>query len=312
MERETGVTRPSYRRLLLRMAPETFADCREARIEVLAPTEKEALEWSARLVGLGGVVKKKRAPENPIYLIIFAGGFLGQNKVNIGNVKKMTAESLLNHYGAGFDEWNQQILRQLRKQAKGMIILQGDPGTGKTSYIRQLIRTLRDTHAFYVIPSGNFEMLSSPSWIPFWADMKEHLGKVKPVLVLEDAESILMNRGPDNRDAVSLLLNIADGLMAHFIQMPVICTLNCEIGRLDAALLRSGRLIGHHAFSRLSPEAAQKLANQAGRTLPEQPDYSLAEIYCDTLSPKTKKAQPRIGFVPAQLSENGQGQEKSK
>ncbi len=83
----------------------------------------------------------------------------------------------------------------------------------------------------------------------------------------------------DTRDKVSNLLNLSDVYLGDYLHLQVICTSNATVDRLDAALLRPGRLIGYRAFRRLTRAEAQTLASAKGLRLSEQKDYSLAEVY---------------------------------
>ena len=37
-----------------------------------------------------------------------------------------------------------------------------------------------------------------------------------------------MMRGADNRDQVSALLNLSDGMLGDFLRREIICTINCS------------------------------------------------------------------------------------
>jgi hypothetical protein len=54
------------------------------------------------------------------------------------------------------------------------------------------------------------------------------------------------------------------------------------IGQLDPAIVRPGRLAGAREFRRLSRAEAECLAAKKGLALPEQEDFSLAELYAGT------------------------------
>ena len=69
------------------------------------------------------------------------------------------------------------------------------------------------------------------------------------------------------------------------------------MSNLDPAVVRPGRLIGAHEFKRLNRTDAQRLADAKGLVLPEQDDFSLAEIYCGARSATVMNARPRIGFA---------------
>jgi hypothetical protein len=81
------------------------------------------------------------------------------------------------------------------------------------------------------------------------------------VLVIEDAENIIMDRRTTGSPSVSNLLNISDGLLADFLNVQIICTFNSSLTLVDSALLRKGRLIAKYEFGKLGIDKAQKLSN---------------------------------------------------
>jgi len=59
--------------------------------------------------------------------------------------------------------------------------------------------------------------------------------------------------------------------------------------------MRPGRLVAHRFFSPLDSATAHRIANKAGRVLPVQSDYSLAEIF--NSDQRQFREMPRIGFA---------------
>lgn len=84
------------------------------------------------------------------------------------------------------------------------------------------------------------------------------------VLVIEDAENIIMDRRANSSSSVSNLLNISDGLLADFLNVQLICTFNSALTMVDSALLRKGRLIAKYEFGKLDAAKAQRLSNHLG------------------------------------------------
>jgi hypothetical protein len=134
--------------------------------------------------------------------------------------------------------------------------------------------------------------------VPFWQkENTRHADRVK-VIVMEDAERLLWRRTGDNREAVSSLLNIADGLMGRMLRLHIVCSVNAKMEDLDPAVLRPGRLMNHRRFELLSRESAVQLAAERGLTF--EPNewsegYSLAEV----LNPGPRESiaeKPLIGF----------------
>jgi hypothetical protein len=200
-------------------------------------------------------------------------------------------------YGADIDAWLGQFTDRTTARAGGLTILQGPPGTGKTSLVSVMVRRLEKTHVFYVLPVSQADGLSSPELVPFWQNQnKRHPDRIK-VIVIEDAERLLWPRAGDNREAVSSLLNIADGLVGRMLRLHVLCSVNARIEDLDPAIMRPGRLMNQRTFRRLCRPAAQRLADL--RSLPFQPadgreEFALAEV----LNPGTQPppVKPGIGF----------------
>lgn len=202
------------------------------------------------------------------------------------------------HYGAKFAECEPDLIARLSQSQCGLTLFQGPPGTGKTSYLRHLLCRLRNTHRFYYLPVTAYSMLADPSSVDFWlTEHAFHCDKVKVVLI-EDAEPLLMSRGTDNQGSVSNLLNLADGFLGAYLRLQVICTTNTPIDKLDPAVTRPGRLLASRTFGQLTRQQAQKLAAAKGLTLPDQGSYSLADIY-NAGSAATQQQAPIVGFGSA-------------
>jgi hypothetical protein len=198
-------------------------------------------------------------------------------------------------YGEGFSEKNEAFIDFLQTQRSGLTIFEGPPGTGKTSYIRHLIGQLHKTHRFYFIPPASTSILTNPEFIRFWSRQSTSYSKHRFVCVLEDADGALMTRDLDNRREVGAILNITDGLLADFLKLQIICSINCSHTEIDPALIRPGRLNTHMVFDRMPSWRAQRIAGDSGLELPLQKDYSLAEIFNTQATVLLNK--PRIGFA---------------
>jgi len=193
----------------------------------------------------------------------------------------LTGETFALHYPAGTEEWHRAFAGKLLTRKSGLSILEGSPGTGKTSYLRHLMGQLRDTHRFYFIPPVSLSLLTEPEFIGFWSSEREAYSDRKLVVILEDADAALLTRASDNREQVSAILNLSDGMLSDFLGLQVICTINCTASEIDQALLRPGRLVSHRVFRRLDIAQASALATSIGKTLPQAQDYSLAEVFTE-------------------------------
>jgi hypothetical protein len=133
-----------------------------------------------------------------------------------------------------------------------------------------------DTHCFYYVPANFATVLTSPEYVSFGVGQNRYQKERKKVVILEDAEDLLVKRDEASLSKVSNLLNVSDGFLSDQLRLQIIATVNCRFEDLDTAIARPGRLIGYRHFRRLSRREAQQLALRNRVNLEEQEDYSLA------------------------------------
>jgi hypothetical protein len=261
------------------------------RVLVTTSTPARALEC----------LEKMRKTYRQVYDPTGAGFFImghraKADRASLDQKHLLTDESLDLHYGEGFSAWSKGFLAGIGEP--GISLLRGDVGTGKTSYLRHAMCALASTHRFYFVPVDNFSLLAADSLTEFWKKEHREFPGAKKVLVLEDAEGLLVTRG--ERGAVSTILNMTDGLMSEYVRLHLVCTLNCDVEKVDAAVLRPGRLKFFREFPRLPWEQAEKLARHYGVEVEKKEDYSLAEIFCahepEVNTAGVRKAKRRVGF----------------
>ena len=160
-------------------------------------------------------------------------------------------------YEDGFSETDELIRKRLgRKKDKGIVLLHGLPGTGKTTYLRHLIGRIKKKILF--VSADVAANILNPDFIKLLID------NPNCVLIIEDAENIVMDRKLNAGSSVSNLLNISDGLLADCLNIQLICTFNSPLTMIDSALLRKGRLIARYEFAKLSVSKSQRLSNHLG------------------------------------------------
>jgi hypothetical protein len=209
--------------------------------------------------------------------------------VNEFTIKQVEANLDLNYNDdlAGIHEII--LTRLLREKDKGLVLLYGEPGTGKTSYIRHLIGQVKK-RVLFVSPQMA-EELSAPQVISV---LMENLNSI---LVIEDAEKILTSREDEKNSAVTTLLNLTDGLLSDCLNIQIICSFNTDISRIDSALLRKGRLIAKYNFKLLSVEKTNALARSLGLNSHFSGPTKLTDIYNDAdIGFEAQETKMAIGF----------------
>ena len=209
---------------------------------------------------------------------------------------KRTKLDLDLYYEDDFIEIDEIIRKRLnQKNDKGIVLLHGLPGTGKTTYLRHLIGRIKKRVLFLSPNIAN--SLVDPEFIDLLID------NPNSVVIIEDAENIIMDRRTNPDSSVSNLLNISDGLLADFLSVQLICTFNNSLTLVDSALTRKGRLIAKYEFGKLSVRKAQRLSDRLGfKNLVTKP-MTIAEITNPGDKEYETKRKEIIGFR-SELIEN--------
>ena len=230
--------------------------------------------------------KQKNRKKHEIGLVI--NGRLGLDIRHV-EIAKINFK-IKDNYNDDFLEIHKQITTELsKKDATGLVLLHGKPGTGKTSYIRYLITRLKKEVIF--LPPTLATNLSSPSLLNLMRNYPNS------ILVIEDAENIISARETTGSSAVADLLNITDGLLGDCLRVQIICTFNTDIRKIDQALLRNGRLIASYEFKELSVEKAQQLSIMLGQEKQITEPMTLSNIYnTDKFYFQRNKTKKSIGF----------------
>ncbi len=195
------------------------------------------------------------------------------------------------HYNDDFPPVHERLVSLLAQpKSKGLMLLHGEPGTGKATYIKYLSSLVKKD--MLILPPYMTNYLTSPEIIPFLLDNKDS------VLIIEDAERILQAReaGGDT-NSVSNILNLTDGLLADCMHIQVIATFNASKHLLDKALLRKGRLMVDYAFGKLAPAKANDLLAHLNLTFRTDEPMTLADIFNhDEQTVSGERLEVKMGF----------------
>lgn len=210
---------------------------------------------------------------------------------------KPTALDIELFYNDDFKAVDRTIKERLEKQNdKGIILLHGLPGTGKTTYLRHLIGSLKK-RVLFVSPAVAANLMN-PEFIDLLID------NTNCVLVIEDAENIILDRKYNRDSGVSNLLNISDGLLSDCLNVQVICTFNSALHLIDSALLRKGRLIAKYEFGKLEVDKAKRLCTHLGKNQVIEKPMTLAEISHPEENYYSAPRVQVIGFRREEVVEN--------
>lgn len=171
-----------------------------------------------------------------------------------------------------------------------LVLLHGEPGVGKTYLIRALMSKWRNNCSFNYITDPEV-LFNNPGTLlniiseqlqtrsiahaiatedlgcdseAFWdpdAPTPQQVDQKMSVLILEDTGEIIASDAKEKSgQAMSRLLNLADGIIGQGLNLRIIITTNEDIGKIHPAIVRPGRCLASINFDKFtSTEAKQWL-----------------------------------------------------
>lgn len=179
----------------------------------------------------------------------------------------------------------QNLIKEYLASSASVLLMEGVPGTGKTTLLRHLIteNNLTANVVYDEILMQNDSLFQS-----FLFDDESDL------LIIEDADVIITSREANKNHLMSRFLNVSDGLIKLPYKKLVFTTNISDFNRVDAALMRPGRCFGALHTRPLTFNEALVAAKAAGLPLPTiNRPYTLAELFNPTQGAEMR----RMGFV---------------
>lgn len=189
---------------------------------------------------------------------------------------------------------NDKIQRFIKERNEsGILIFHGEPGCGKTSYIKYLIQTNQDKQFSYL----GLDMLSNQDKLREYVISRQ---KDDLVIIIEDCEKLLQSRNyGSSNTSLSDILNISDGLIGDQTNTKFIFTFNSNLSSIDSALLRKGRLKCRYEFKPLNGERLESLALKLGLKLSDRElkeGLPLCDLYNYNSEVEIEDKGRKIGF----------------
>lgn len=238
--------------------------------DVYTDDEKIAIMWYERTIW-----QKHNRLENNYY---YAAKY-GDNIKNIKLEFKKFKTDIERNYND--DVPLDKIINFLKSDSSGLILFHGEPGTGKTSFLKHIISTEIDKK-FIIIPKEIFNIAGQQEFVNFFLNNKDC------IFILEDCEKILMKR--ENGASLETILNMSDGILGSTFKTKFICTFNTDLENIDEALLRKGRLNVRYEFKKLSLEKTRLHLPNANE------EMTLAEIYNPEDNGAKRSKRKKVGY----------------
>jgi len=186
--------------------------------------------------------------------------FISPNGLEVEPIEKLEldSDSIELFYNETTFKSINKLTKNLKKTNKGLTILYGERGTGKTSIINYICDKL-DRMVIY-IPNNMLEItINSPEFRTFLRKYP------KPIIVLDDCEMIFNELYSRSNIYVNNILQMVDGLLADTIELNIITIFNVDDeDEIDHVLLECNSLIDVIEFELLNQEESNDLAKHLG------------------------------------------------
>jgi hypothetical protein len=179
-----------------------------------------------------------------------------------------------------------KLIKEIKKSNKGLSILHGERGTGKTSVINYLASKLDRIVIF--IPNNMIEhTINNPEFRKF---LKRYS---KPVIIIDDCEMLFHEYFTKSNMFSNNLLQMVDGFLSDSMEVNIIAIFNVEDeDEIDHSLLESNNLIRVIEFDYLSTEEAKELSEYLGNNK----QYKNKTSVLDIIRNKKPKESKEFGF----------------
>lgn len=231
-----------------------------------------------------GKIFRKAFPskERDIKMSWYYGNGRGFESVDLDVDAVVVKDAYYPYIRGGVDKY----LEEYHNSKSSILLLAGEPGTGKTSLINYYLNSYGLNS---IVTYDENVMQRDDFYINFLTSNKKH------VLIVEDADLLLEARSNGENKLMSKFLNVSDGLVKGLNKKIIFSTNITQLERIDSAVIRPGRCFDVIEFRKLDREEANAVCDLEG--LPKFDDageYSLGDIF--NRNPRSMKVR-KTGFI---------------
>ena len=168
-----------------------------------------------------------------------------------------------------FDQTPEEVWDSFAASKSNVLLLIGEPGTGKSNFIRQMMEHRGYENVPYLI--DNELLLLDPMLISYLQGQKD-----MQLMIAEDADNFVAKREDHNKSMVGLL-NMSSGIAAGNTKI-ILSTNLANMNKVDPALVRPGRCFKILTFEKLSVEQASNICCMMGLEKNHDLPSTLAEV----------------------------------
>jgi hypothetical protein len=188
------------------------------------------------------------------------------------------------NYDSSVMEKTDEVIKDIKNDSLfgKLVLLHGEPGTGKTTLLTSMMRELNQTGYSFVV-------ITNPS--QFFTDQAYYYSVIsqndKSIFILEDVEELFDSEAKKMRvEEVSNFLNMTDGILGEGRKDVFFCTFNYDLKKMDQAMTRGGRSMANINFPKLTDNEALALLEKYHPT----GHWKQSDLEVETLGPERQLA----------------------
>jgi len=181
-----------------------------------------------------------------------------------------------------------KLQKLIQKNKKGISVIYGERGVGKTTLVKSIISSLKKKCVF--VPTTLFENTINNSEFRNFLRTNKDL-----VLILDDSELFFSEMYSKSNIFTNNLLQLVDGLDSDMFGVQIIVLLNVEnIDEIDHILLESNNLIDVIQIKDLGSSKVRDLSKHLGKKNKSKNGLKLVDII---RGKKSSESKSEIGFI---------------